>query len=126
MNGKMKTIAYWVTTILGPASFVMGGYLHVIRDAQVMGALSHLGYPAYFATILGIGKLLGVVAVLVPGFPRVKEWAYAGFFILLTSAAASHAFAGDGPAQLAGPLIFLALVIASYLLRPDCRKLPSR
>jgi hypothetical protein len=120
-NGK--TIAYWVVTIFGPASFVIGGYLHLTRDPQVMATLAHLGYPPYFALIMGVWKLLGAIVIVAPGFPRVKEWAYAGFFFDLTGAAATRAFVGDGAADLAAPLVFLALLAASWVLRPSSRQL---
>ena len=123
-TSNAKTIAYWVVTIFGPASFVIGGYLHLTRDPQVMATLAHLGYPAYFATIMGTWKLLGAIAIVVPGFPRVKEWAYAGFFFDLTGAAATRAFAGDGAADIAAPLVFLGLVMASRALAPARRKIP--
>jgi len=122
---KARTIAYWVTTILGPASFVIGGYLHLARDPQVMTTLAHLGYPEYFATILGIWKFLGAVATVVPGFPRLKEWAYAGFFFDLTGGAASRAYVGDSLADILAPLGFLVLVAASWALRPESRRLSS-
>jgi len=118
-----RTIAYWVTTIFGPASFVIGGFLFLRRDAQVLAANAHLGYPAYLLFILGLWKVLGAVAVVIPGFPRLKEWAYAGFFFDLTGAAASHAFAGDGAADILAPLGFLVLVAASWALRPASRRL---
>ena len=118
-----KTVAYWVTTILGPASFVIGGYLHLSHDPQVMATLAHLGYPPYFATILGVWKLLGAIAIVVPGVPRLKEWAYAGFFFDLTGAAATRAFVGDGPADIIAPLAFLALVMASRALSPARRNM---
>ncbi len=121
-----KLIAYWVTTILGPASFVVGGALHLSGDPGILATLNHLGYPAYFATILGFWKVLGAVAMVIPRFPRLKEWAYAGFFFDLTGAAASRAFVGDPIAEGGGvvaPLGFLALVMASWALRPASRKL---
>jgi uncharacterized membrane protein YphA (DoxX/SURF4 family) len=118
-----RTVAFWVVTILGPASFVIGGYLHLIRDPQVMATLAHLGYPPYFATILGTWKLLGAIAIVVPGLPRLKEWAYAGFFFDLTGAAATRAFVGDGIGEVVAPLVFLALVMASWALRPATRTL---
>jgi uncharacterized membrane protein YphA (DoxX/SURF4 family) len=124
-TSNAKTIAYWVVTIFGPASFVIGGYLHLTRDPQVMATLAHLGYPAYFATIMGAWKLLGAIAIVVPGFPRVKEWAYAGFFFDLTGAAATRAFVGDGAADIAAPLVFLGLVMASRALAPARRKSPA-
>jgi uncharacterized membrane protein YphA (DoxX/SURF4 family) len=118
---QIRTIAYWITTILGPASFVIGGYLHLTRDPQVMATLAHLGYPAYFATIMGAWKLLGAIAIVVPGLPRVKEWAYAGFFFDLTGAAATRAFVGDGAGDILAPLVFLGLVMASRALAPARR-----
>jgi len=124
-TSNAKTIAYWVVTIFGPASFVIGGYLHLTRDPQVMATLAHLGYPAYFATIMGAWKLLGAIAIVVPGFPRVKEWAYAGFFFDLTGAAATRAFVGDGVADIVAPLVFLGLVMASRALAPARRKLSA-
>jgi uncharacterized membrane protein YphA (DoxX/SURF4 family) len=120
---KIKNIAYWLTTIFGPASFVIGGTLLLLHKGQAVATLVHLGYPAYFASILGVWKFLGAIAIVVPRFPRLKEWAYAGFFFDLTSAAVSRAFVGDSPADIAAPLVFLALVFASWALRPASRKL---
>lgn len=122
---RLRLIAYWVTTILGPASFVIGGVLFLTRGEQQVATLVQLGYPAYLLTILGTWKILGALATLVPGFPRLKEWAYAGFFFELTGAAASHAFAGDGASKILAPLLFLALVAASWALRPATRRLPG-
>ena len=119
----MKTTAYWVATVLGPASFVIGGYLHLTRDPQVMATLAHLGYPPYFAAIMGVWKLLGAIAIVAPGFPRLKEWAYAGFFFDLTGAAATRAFVGDSVVDIIAPLAFLALVAASWALQPARRDL---
>jgi uncharacterized membrane protein YphA (DoxX/SURF4 family) len=121
----VKTTVYWIATILGPASFVIGGTLALRHDAQVADGLRHLGYPAYFATILGIWKILGAFATVLPGMPRVKEWAYAGFFFELTAAAASHAAAGDAAADIAAPLGFLVLVLTSWALRPASRSLSA-
>lgn len=124
-SDRIKTIAYWTTTILGPASFAIGGSLHLAHQPEVLVTLAHLGYPAYFATILGAWKLLGAITVVVPGLPRLKEWAYAGFFFNLVSAAATRAFVGDGIANVIAPLGFLALVMASWALRPASRKLAA-
>ena len=119
----LRTTAYWVTTIFGPASFVMGGWLGVTRDPQVLATLHHLGYPEYFAAMSGAWKILGALAVVAPGLPRLKEWAYAGFFFELTAAAVSRAAVGDGLGDILAPLGFLALVIASWALRPASRRL---
>ena len=121
----LKTIAFWAATILGPASFIIGGVLSFRTDPQMMEGLHHLGYPAYFPMILGAWKILGAIAIVAPGLPRLKEWAYAGFFFDLTGAAASHAFSGDATADIVAPLAFLALVLASWALRPDSRRLAS-
>ena len=120
---KARTIGYWVTTILGPTSFVIGGVINLVHTEQAVATLHHLGYPAYFASILGAGKLLGAVVITIPRFPRLKEWAYAGFFIDLTAAAISRAAVGDSAADIVAPLGFLALVLASWALRPADRKL---
>ena len=124
-NQRIKNIAYWTTTVLGPASFVIGGVLHLSQSEQVVATMSHLGYPLYFASILGVWKLLGAVAIVVPGLPRVKEWAYAGFFFDLTAAAVSRAAVGDSTADVIAPLVFLGLVLASWALRPANRKLAA-
>ena len=98
---------------------------HLTQTEQVVSTLNHLGYPGYFASILGLWKLLGAIAIVMPRFPRLKEWAYAGFFFDLTAAAASHAAVGDSAADIAAPLVFLALVLASWALRPASRTLAA-
>ena len=124
-NDQIKNIAYWITTILGPASFVIGGVLNLSQTEQVVATMHHLGYPVYFASLLGIWKLLGAIAIVVPGLPRLKEWAYAGFFFDLTAAAVSRAAVGDGAGDIVAPLVFLALVLASWALRPASRTLAA-
>jgi uncharacterized membrane protein YphA (DoxX/SURF4 family) len=120
---KFRTIGYWVSTGLVALMFAFGGVMDLMRSPDMVAGLAHLGYPAYVATLLGIWKLLGVVAILAPGFPRVKEWAYAGIFFDLTGAAVSHAASGDPAANVLTPLVILAIVVASYILRPDSRRL---
>jgi hypothetical protein len=122
-NVTVRNTAFWITTILGPTSFVIGGVLALRQSDEVIAGTTHLGYPLYFALILGTWKLLGAIAITAPGLPRVKEWAYAGFFFDLTAAALSHAAVGDGTTDIISPLVFLALVAASYLLRPASRRL---
>ena len=122
-TNKIKSLAYWTATILGPTSFVIGGTIALTGGDQVTGALNHLGYPVYFASLLGVWKLLGAIVLTVPGLPRLKEWAYAGFVFDLTAAAFSHASVGDSRGDIFGPFLFLGLVLASWALRPESRKL---
>jgi uncharacterized membrane protein YphA (DoxX/SURF4 family) len=84
---------------------------------------NHLGYPNYLLTILGIWKVLGTVVVLIPKFPLLKEWAYAGFFFVMTGAVFSHLAMGDGTKELFGPVLLIVLTIVSWYFRPSERKL---
>jgi uncharacterized membrane protein YphA (DoxX/SURF4 family) len=120
---KRKSIAYWVTTSLIAAAFMLGGLIDAAARPPAVGFLAHLGYPAYFCTLIGVWKVLGGVAVLVPRFPRLKEWAYAGIFFDVTGATISHAASGDGASRVAVPLAFAAIALASWALRPQSRKL---
>ena len=120
---KLRTIAYWIATILGPASFMIGGVLFLARAEQPSATLAELGYPPYLLEILGTWKILGALAVLAPGLPRLKEWAYAGFFFELSGAAASHVLAGHSIGKVLEPVVFLVFVLASWALRPASRRL---
>jgi hypothetical protein len=120
---QLKSIAFWATTIFGPTSFVIGGILSLAGSPDAVAGLHHLGYPAYFGALLGAWKLAGAITITVPGLPRLKEWAYAGFFFDLTAAAISHAVLGDPGLDVLAPLAFLGLVLASWALRPESRKL---
>ncbi len=118
-----KSVAYWLATGLLALAMGGGGVLDLTHADAVMDAFSRLGYPEYFATILGVGKLLGVVVVLSPGLPRLKEWAYAGFVIDVSGAFASHLFVGDPLADLVPPIAVLAITMASWAQRPESRRL---
>jgi uncharacterized membrane protein YphA (DoxX/SURF4 family) len=117
-----SAIAYWVTTLLVAAELAVGGAWDVLRTPYVRSVLEHLGYPPYFLIILGVWKVLGAVALLVPRFPRLKEWAYAGAFFNYTGAVASHLAVGDGVAAIAYPVVQTVLVAASWALRPQARR----
>ena len=118
---KAKNIAYWITTGLVGAAFASGVVMDLSGAPQIMEGMKHLGYPAYFATILGTWKLLGALAVLAPRLPRLKEWAYAGIVFNLTGAAISHLASGDGVGKAAAPLFLTVLAFASWALRPPTR-----
>jgi uncharacterized membrane protein YphA (DoxX/SURF4 family) len=123
-DSKGRKIAYWITTGILAAVFVAAG-VYNLTDPEMVAVLASLGYPAYLATILGVAKLLAVVAILVPGFPRLKEWAYAGVTFDLIGAAWSHTASGHSFRDIAAPLLVLAVAWASWLLRPANRKLPD-
>jgi len=123
MNRRM--LVYWLTTGLFCAVLGFSGFAHFSHLEPMVEAMTHLGYPLYFMTILGSAKLLGVVTLLAPGRPLLKEWAYAGFAFNLLGATASHAFTGDPLSETIRPALVLALGAASYLLRPVVRRLPS-
>ncbi len=92
---KTKGIVYWVTTAFLAFVLLSGGAAELARRRENVEGLVHLGYPLYFVTIIGVWKVLGAIALLVPRFPRLKEWAYAGIFFNITGAAVSHAVCGD-------------------------------
>src|SRR5580658_356288 len=127
MNAKTKSIVYWTMTGL-VAFFIGGGGLSQIWQyyGNPHGVVPVLGYPMYFFAILGIWKALGAIAILVPRFPRLKEWAYAGIFFDLTGAAASCALSGGYGAygfHVIAPLIITGFLVVSWALRPPSRTL---
>jgi uncharacterized membrane protein YphA (DoxX/SURF4 family) len=123
---KTRTVAYWITTALLAFAFAAGGLFDMSGSPEVVGTMAHLGYPAYFATLLGAWKLLGALAIVVPGMPRLKEWAYAGMVFDLTGAVVSHVAVGDAVAQLVAPVVLLGVLAASWALRPAGRVLAAR
>jgi uncharacterized membrane protein YphA (DoxX/SURF4 family) len=120
---QAKTIGYWATTGIFCAALGFGGFSSLTGAEEMHQEITGLGFPEYMLTILGVAKLAGVVALLAPGFPRLKEWAYAGFTFDLLGATASHSFAGDPIDATIKPLIVLCLAAASYALRPGSRRL---
>jgi uncharacterized membrane protein YphA (DoxX/SURF4 family) len=122
-SSRGRTFLYWGSTVLLGTEGIVGGVLAIVRFPAYVGLLTHLGYPLYFMTIIGVWYVLAGVTVLVPRFPRVKEWAYAGLIINYTGAAASHMVAGDPIGAVGGPTIFIFLTIVSWALRPPARRL---
>ncbi len=119
---KRNKIIYWVATawlLLGMAS---SGIVQLLNLKQERDMMSHLGYPFYFLTILGAWKLLGVIIILIPNFPLLKEWAYAGFFFVMSGAILSHIASGDEAKDLFGPFLLLILTIVSWYFRPPGRR----
>lgn len=120
---QVRLAAYWIATAVIAAEFAVGGVTDILHLPPFGPALVQLGYPAYMGVILGVWKLLGVAAILAPGLPRLKEWAYAGMTFDLTGAAASYLATGGGVSDLAVPLVFLVFLAASWALRPPSRRL---
>lgn len=119
---KRNKIIYWVATLwlaLGMTSTAIVQLIPMEEEAQKM---KELGYPPYFLVILGVWKLLGVIAVLIPGMPRLKEWAYAGFFFAMSGAAVSHIFMSDPAGEIFPSLLLLVLTMISWYFRPPARK----
>lgn len=112
----MKTlkISYWIATALAGFAFFMGGIQDLSHQPAMIAGMKFLGYPEYLLNILGVAKLLGAIALLVPKFPRLKEWAYAGCVFDLVGATWSHAAMGD-TAHLGGPVVVLLFVAVSYI-----------
>lgn len=120
---KSDKIIYWVATIWLSLGMVSTGIVQIIRMDEEVQKMNELGYPFYFLTIIGTWKLLGVIAVLVPKFPLVKEWAYAGFFFLMTGAIFTHLAVGNGAVEYFGPTLLLVLTIVSWFYRPSERQI---
>jgi hypothetical protein len=123
MNSKLT--AYWLVTGIVVVAFVIPGIGNLVHSTQIARDMAHLGYPNYFLNILGTWKVLGAIAIIAPGFGRLKEWAYAGMIFDLTGAAISRAVSGDGAVGIVPPLAIAALVITSWALRPRSRQ-PGR
>lgn len=123
---KRDKIIYWIATIWLALGMVSTGIVQLIRYKEEVDKTSlHLGYPVYFLSIIGIWKLLGVIAVLVPKLPLLKEWAYAGFFFVTTGALLSHFSVGDNAMEYFGATLLLILTIVSWYFRPTDRKTNS-
>lgn len=120
---KTKLICYWIFTALTAFELALGAAWDLARTPHVVSVVTELGYPLYILIIVGVWKALAVVAMLVPGFPRLKEWAYAGVFFEMTGAAASHAMRSSGLGTLIAPLVFAAFAMVSWALLPPGRKL---
>lgn len=127
---KRNKIIYWIATLWLALGMFSTGMVQLLR-VESEGALSppgvwgikQLGYPVYFLTIIALWKLLGVVAVLIPKFPLLKEWAYAGFFFIMTGALFSHIATGSAVSEFFPSLLLLVLTVVSWYFRPAERKL---
>lgn len=119
---KRNRIIYWVATAWLALGMVSTGLVQLLHLSQENDFAARLGYPAYFLTLLGAWKLLGAGAVLLPGWPRLKEWAYAGFFFAMSGAIFSHIAAGEAPTAVLPALLLLVLTLVSWYFRPASRQ----
>jgi uncharacterized membrane protein YphA (DoxX/SURF4 family) len=122
---KRNKIIYWIATVWLSLGMLTTGVVQLMKMKEEVALMTHLGYPVYFLTIIGIWKILGVVAVLVPRFPLVKEWAYAGFFFTMSGAIFSHIVMHDSMLDMFGPSLLIVLTIISWYFRPADRKVIS-
>lgn len=129
---KRSKIIYWIATIWLSLGMLATGILQLSK-AKAEGATAppgvegiiHLGYPVYLLTIIGVWKVLGVIAILIPKFPLLKEWAYAGFFFIISGAVFSHIAVSDATVELIPSLLLLTMTVLSWYFRPSNRKIYS-
>ena len=126
---KRNKIIYWIATIWLSLGMLSTGVVQLLKlkgdGPGSLESMTHLGYPVYFVTILGICKILGVVVLLIPKFPLLKEWAYAGFFFMMSGAIFTHIAAGNSLSEIFPSLLLLILTLISWYFRPSDRKIIS-
>lgn len=116
-------IIYWVSTGLLAFGMLGSGLSQLLRSKEMVELIDHVGYPLYFMYIIGVWKIIGVITIVVPRFTLAKEWAYAGFFFLMTGALISHVAIGDSGKAILGPLFQTVFIIVSWYFRPLDRKI---
>jgi uncharacterized membrane protein YphA (DoxX/SURF4 family) len=122
---KRNKIIYWIATIWLALGMLSTGIVQLLKMEADVDRMAFLGYPLYLLTILGIWKILGVIAVLVPRFPVLKEWAYAGFFFAMSGAVISHLASGSPAGEIFPALLLLVLTVVSWYFRPAGRKISA-
>ena len=122
---KAKKIIYWISTLWLALGMTSTAIVQLIKPEEEIARTTRLGYPLYLLTILAVWKLFGVVAVLIPKYPLLKEWAYAGFFFAMSGAAISHIFIADPLGEIFPSVLLLILTLVSWYLRPESRRITS-
>lgn len=120
---KRNKIIYWVSTLWLALGMISTGVVQLIKMKEEVDNITRLGYPLYLLTLIGIWKILGVIVVLVPKFPLLKEWAYAGFFFCMSGAIFSHIVSGNSLKEIFPPLLLLVLTMISWYFRPADRRI---
>ena len=113
---KKTTIFYWIVTILFAAFMAMSGFFDAISAPQALEVFRDLKLPEYLSPFLGIAKLLGAITIVIPGFPRLKEWAYAGLFFDLLGATYCSLASGHPASQATFMILPVAFLFISYAL----------
>ncbi|SDB50645.1 DoxX-like family protein [Flavobacteriaceae bacterium MAR_2010_188] len=119
---KRNKIIYWIVTIFLSFGMLAGGIQQLLQIGGYVEIIKELGYPKYLLSILGVWKILGVIAILIPKFPLLKEWAYAGFFFAMSGAMVSHFAVGQSIADALPSIILLLVIVLSWYFRPESRK----
>ncbi len=122
---KAKLIAYWVCTVVIAFCIGSGGLAMALRVPQNVEGMTALGYPVHFIVLLGVWKVLGALALLARGMRLVKEWAYFGIFVDLSGAIVASAANGAAAFHVVAPLVLIGVLVASWALRPESRRLPG-
>jgi hypothetical protein len=122
---KRKLIWYWIITAILSFCIFSGGLAQALQVKGVVQGFKPLGYPTYFISLIGIWKVLGTIAILIPKFKLLKEWAYAGIFFTMTGAVISHIASNDVSVQIIAPVVLAVFTILSWYLRPADRKIVS-
>lgn len=122
---KRNKIIYWIATVWLALGMLSSGIVQVLHGPTEVAFMAKLGYPVYFVILIGVWKILGVIAILIPRYPLLKEWAYAGFFFTMSGAVVSHIAVGD-PITAALPAVLLTvLTVVSWYFRPESKKVAS-
>lgn len=121
-NNRSKAILYWAATAIIVLQSLTGAFMDLTKNPDFVNVFTQLGYPLYLLTILGVWRILGAIALVVPKLPRLKEWAYAGLIFDFTGAGFSHTFIADVTGSIF-PFVFAGITFASWAFRPTDRKL---
>jgi uncharacterized membrane protein YphA (DoxX/SURF4 family) len=122
---KRDKIIYWISTIWFAIAMVASGIQQIFTIGGFVEIMEKLGFPGYFSIVLGVWKIAGVLAILIPKFPLLKEWAYAGFFFVMSGAIVSHLAVADKAVELFAPLFLLVLTVVSWYFRPESKRIPK-
>lgn len=120
---KRNKIIYWIATVWLSLGMISSAIVQLIKMPEEVEMITRLGYPQYFLTIIAVWKIFGVIAILVPKFPLIKEWAYAGMFFVMSGALFSHLAKGDAFSEIFPPILLLVLIAVSWYFRPAERKI---